>query len=62
MHVRKSQPQDANSLVFNNNTEFVNSNCTTFFASLQRTSALSFTELLTPTPSPSVDLCLKNVH
>ena len=39
-------------------TEFVNSNCTAFVASLQRTSALSFTEPSPhPSPSPSVDLC-----
>ena len=52
-------PEDANSSqVFNFNTEFVNSNCTAFFTSLQRTSALSFTEPSPhPSPSPSVDLC-----
>ena len=39
-------------------TEFVNSNCTAFVASSQRTTALSFTELSPhPPPSPSVDLC-----
>ena len=46
-------PEDANLLrVFNYNTEFVNSNCTAFFASLQQTSTLSFTEP-SPPPSPS---------
>ena len=49
-HARKSQPQDANlPLVFNYNTEVVNSNCTTFFTSLQWTSALCFSE---PSPHP----------
>ena len=39
-------------------TEFVNSNCTAFVASLQRSSVLSHTELSPhPSPSPSVDLC-----
>ena len=39
-------------------TEFFNSNCTAFFASFQRTSALSFTEPSPhPSPSHSVDLC-----
>lgn len=39
-------------------TEFFNSNCTAFFASFQRTSALSFTEPSPhPSPSRSVDLC-----
>ena len=39
-------------------TEFVNSNCTAFVASFQRTSALSFTEPSShPSPSPSADLC-----
>ena len=52
-------PEDANSSqVFNYKAGFVNSNRTAFFASLQRTSALSFTEpRLHPSPSPSVDLC-----
>ena len=36
--------EDANSSqVFSYNTEFVNSNCTAFFAGLLRTSASSFT-------------------
>ena len=40
-------------------TQFVNSNCTAFVFSFQRTSALSFTEPSpqTPPPLPSVDLC-----
>ena len=38
-------------------TEFVNSYCTAFVASLQRTSALSFTEPSSPLPLPSVDFC-----
>jgi len=52
-------PEDTNSSqVFNYNTEFVNSNCIAFFTSLQRTSALSFTEPSPhPSPSPYVDLC-----
>ena len=52
-------PEDANSSqVFNYNAEFVNSNCTAIFASLQRTSTFGFTvPSLHPSTSPSVDLC-----
>lgn len=52
-------PEDANSSqVFKYITEFVNPNYTAFFTSLQRTSALSFTEPIShPSLSPSVDLC-----
>ena len=54
-------PEDANSSqVFNYNAEFVNSNCTAIFASLQRTSTFGFTVPSlhpSPSPSPSVDLC-----
>ena len=52
-------PEDVNSSqVFKYIAKFVNSNCTAFFASLRRTSALSFTEPRPhPSPSPSVDLC-----
>ena len=42
---------------------FVNSNCTAFVSSFQRTSASSFTEPSShPPPSPSVDLCSIYVH
>ena len=51
--------EDANSSqVFSYNTEFVNSNCTAFFAGLLRTSASSFTE---PSPHPSPSPCLPSL-
>ena len=42
-------------------TEFINSNCTAFVASFQRTSALSFTEP-SPHPSPSSSVDLKQTR
>ena len=51
--------EDANSSqVFSYNTEFVNSNCTAFFAGLLRTSASSFTG---PSPHPSPSPCLPSL-